>query len=932
MRTIFASVFAGAMFMLTGSAALATDPKATRFYEDALGRYEKKDLAGAILQLKNALKSDSEMLAAHLLLGRALLESGDAVAAEVEFDSALRLGVSRAEVLVPLGRAYLRQGKYAMLLERITPEGLPITGQTDVLVLRASAQTESGNLKEALRILDQARSLDPGSLSVRLAQITVLIRAGELVRAGEIADEALKSSPQDPIAWNAKGSILHLKGDLSGALSAYGKAADLDKKYLDPRVTRAGLFIDLGRFDEAAREVNEILGQEPREPRGNYLKSVIAANRGDTKAMKDALAKVVELLDPVDPSVLALNRQMLFLACLAHYELGNGEKAQEKLSTYLKHYPGEPGPTKLLASVLLDRGDRARALSLLEPLLDSTPNDPRVLSLLATGYMQDKNFRRASELLDQALRSSGGAGDIRTSLGLSLIGSGKAEMGLEQLQQAFAKDPKQIRAGIALTLLYLRTGQAKRALAVIDTVVKNDPANLAALNLLGTAEVAAGDRSGGRKTFEQVLARDSGDLRAILNLARLDTLEKQYDAARRRLSELVKNDIKNVDAMIELAAVEERSGHAKDAIRWLEKARAEPAGILRAGLALGDLHMRAGSFDLAQNVAKESLARIPENLPLLALLTHAQLAKGDRKGAQETLKDMTRFANYDPMAQYEIARLQVAAGNDSGAAYSLEKALSSRADLLPALVLFAEIDIRRRDFAKAEQRIKALAAQHSASGLPLRLQGDLAMARGQFAAAINNYSNALKKQNNAEIALRLFGAHLASGELAKGVAGLEKWNKEHPGDLLVLRTIGDGYLRLGRLSEARGAYSMLLKARPDDPYVLNNLAQIAFKLKDPGAIEIAERAYGLRSTDPLVIDTLGWILVSQGQIERGVGLLRDARLRSPGNPEIRYHLAVGLQKNNRSAEAREELNEALKLGVDFDGVDEARKLQKQWAH
>lgn len=32
-----------------------TDSKASRFYEDALGRYEKHDMPGAIIQLKNAL-------------------------------------------------------------------------------------------------------------------------------------------------------------------------------------------------------------------------------------------------------------------------------------------------------------------------------------------------------------------------------------------------------------------------------------------------------------------------------------------------------------------------------------------------------------------------------------------------------------------------------------------------------------------------------------------------------------------------------------------------------------------------------------------------------------------------------------------------------------------------------------------------------------
>ena len=66
-----------------GHAAL--DPKASQLYEDALVRYEKKDLKGAIIQLKNAIQIDRKMLPVHLLLGRALLADGEFNAAEAAF-------------------------------------------------------------------------------------------------------------------------------------------------------------------------------------------------------------------------------------------------------------------------------------------------------------------------------------------------------------------------------------------------------------------------------------------------------------------------------------------------------------------------------------------------------------------------------------------------------------------------------------------------------------------------------------------------------------------------------------------------------------------------------------------------------------------------------------------------------------------------------
>ena len=61
---------------LTPMVGLGADSKASKYYEDALVRYEKKDVAGAIIQLKNALQIDKSMLPVQMLLGKALLQTG----------------------------------------------------------------------------------------------------------------------------------------------------------------------------------------------------------------------------------------------------------------------------------------------------------------------------------------------------------------------------------------------------------------------------------------------------------------------------------------------------------------------------------------------------------------------------------------------------------------------------------------------------------------------------------------------------------------------------------------------------------------------------------------------------------------------------------------------------------------------------------------
>lgn len=911
--------------------AMAADPKASRFYEDALARYEKKDLNGAIVQLKNALQADRSMLAAHVLMGKLLQAKGDLPAAEAAFEEALRLGVNRGEVIVPLGQIYLLQGKYEVLLERITTAGLSPALQAEVLVTRANAQNERGDHSAATRSLEEARLANPNSPSVRLAQIALHLRNGDLARAGSLSEEAAIQAPNDAAVWNARGSVLHMNGDVSGALSSYGKAISINTTYLDPRIARAGLYIDLGRWSEAGSDVSELQRNAADDPRVAYLRSLVAANKGDSDTVRKSLADITKALDQAPAALLNANRQMLFLAGLAHAGQGNQEKATDHLSNYLRQYPGEPGPTKLLASIYLDKGDSTRVISLMSALLRSHPNDSRALSLLASAHMLEKNYRQATTLLDQAVKSSGGSNDIRTDFALSLVATGRGEKGIEQLQQVIAKDARQARAGLALATLLMHDGQIKRALEVVEAMVKADPTNLTALNMAGIVRLATGDTAGARKAYDQVLTKDPSYQAAILNLARLDSREGKIDIARQRLSSLLKQDGTNVDAMIESAAVEEKAGRVADAVRWLEKARAQPRGAQRAGSLLAELHLRTGNSDQALTVAKDNVARSPESLPALAMLARTQLLARDVRSARQTLADMTRYANYDPDAQLQIARLQMSAANDSGAAYSLEKALNTRPEWLPAMVLYTEVNIAQRDYAKAEQRIRAIAEKYPGDASISRLQGDLALSRGQHGAAITAYTSGLKKNSPPDLPLRIFQAHLANGDLSKGLAFLERWNKDHPGTPAVLRTLGDAQLRAGNLPAARNAYEQLLKNNPDDVDALNNLAQTALKQNDKAASGFAERAVDLRPNDAGTIDTLGWILVQQGRLEQGLALLRDARLRSPENPEIRYHLAVALNLAGRKNEAREEINQSLKAAVAFHGIEEARKLQSELA-
>ena len=104
----------------------------------------KGDSKAAIIQLKNALQIDPGMLPVQVLLGKALLKNGEAASAELALLESLRLGVNRAEVVVPLAQALMAQGKLKLLLEQqsLLPAGLPPGAQMEIQLLRAAAHAD----------------------------------------------------------------------------------------------------------------------------------------------------------------------------------------------------------------------------------------------------------------------------------------------------------------------------------------------------------------------------------------------------------------------------------------------------------------------------------------------------------------------------------------------------------------------------------------------------------------------------------------------------------------------------------------------------------------------------------------------------------------------------------------------------------------------
>jgi putative PEP-CTERM system TPR-repeat lipoprotein len=921
------TVFLAGTALLHPGAAAAQSAGASRNYEQALTEFRNGNLEQAVIALKQALEEAPSLLPAHVLVARVYLSVGEPAAAEDALKRARSLGAD-PEIVWPLrAEALFAQTKYAELLALTPQSGLGADAQATVHFYRGQSHLEKSDFLNAELEFNKAAALTPSVAMPQVALAMSALRQGDIFKAEARAIKATRVAPDDAGAWNVIGDVRHVQGELAAAVEAYDTALDREPKHYDARLSRAGVLLDLGRFEESEQDVQALREARPLDPRPVYLESVLLAKRKRSTEAREALRRAAALLDEMGAVALDRSMQLVLLAGLANFELGDLEQAQGHLSRYVERYPGQPGPRKLLGAVLLRNGRHAEAISVLEPALQKAPNDYKLLSLLGTAYMDSGRHGIATRYLEKAATLSYGAPEVRARLALSRVGAGFEQQGLQELWDLFHEKPEQYQSiGLTLAALELKRGNFERASEVAERLREADDANLTVLNILGAARLGAGDLAAARVHFERVLALDGKFFPARVNLARLEAQQGNLDQARAIYLEALKQRPESVQAMVDLARLERRRGNANDSMRWLQKAQGTEPNSRAVALAMVDLLIDSGDTPEAQRIAREAQAREPEDMEVLEALARTHLRSNRNELALGVYEEMARAAGFNADALYRVARLQADAGGDGVAMYSLSKALSADAAHLPSRLMLTRLQIRAGKLEEAAAGAEALLANRPDLASAHRLQGDVLMASGRAPDAVARYRRALELEPGSQHALRVYGATAVAGEQRSAREFLEGWVRDHPDDLVALRAMADGQLGAGQLDEARSSYEAILEKLPTDAATLNNLAFILDRQSDAGALDMARRALAAAPEDPAVLDTVGWMMVRRGDVEAGLRHLRDAHSRAASNPEIRFHIASALAALERPEEARQELRRALESPLPFEGIADAKAL------
>jgi putative PEP-CTERM system TPR-repeat lipoprotein len=585
----------------------------------------------------------------------------------------------------------------------------------------------------------------------------------------------------------------------------------------------------------------------------------------------------------------------------------------------------------MLGAALLAKGQPHVALTLVGPMVATTA-DPGILGIAAEANRLMGRLGQARALAQRGLKLDQKNGDLLLSLARTDLASGARQRAIAGLESVIALEPANSRADETLVFVLLGKDEIDRAEQVASALARRRPDAASTYVLQGAVQISKKDFTGARASLDRALQLDPGNLDAIEAMADVDAAEKKPDRRRERISRLLERNNQNIGALLALAKLDLAQGRQEESVTTIRRALSEQPESGNALLMLADLQYRNGQIEQAVITARQAYQLHPFDTRTVAALGTAQLAVGDTTGAILTLTKLTTLQPDVVSGYLRLAGAQLAAGNVKAAEATMLAALGKNPKDRGAKALLADIYLREGELDRAQELAAQVQKENPKDALGYRIQGDVLLARKDFAHAFDAYRKAAAVKLTGALLVKMHQAQRGGRGGAVSDEPLRAWVAKNPQDVEVRFYLAGIIDESGRHKEAAEQYREILRREPNSPRALNNLAWALHAAGDKRALEYARHAVELAPKSAIAVDTFGWVLLGQGNLAEGVPALLKAVGLDESNPEIRYHLVQGLFKIGDERRAREELRTVLASNKPFPQLAEARALAAKLGH
>lgn len=358
--------------------------------------------------------------------------------------------------------------------------------------------------KQALAMLERLSAPDQNVAAARRALAAIASAAEAHDRAAAEAAEAHRLAPNDEsAAVMAARLAARTQGGLASAITLLEQFLVREPKSLEARFTLARLLLQAGRVDDAQKQFEAALAQDPDNPVILFSLAQVAAQAGQNGVAQQYLQRYIDL-----PADIARDNAiaMLFMGQIAEED----KRYEDAIRWYARVDAGEQADVARIRQALLlgrlKRVDEALAL-LREPAADEARMRSRLIAVQAQVLREAGRYAEAFKVLDDGLKRLPDDTDLLYDHAMAAEKINRIDVLEASLRKLIEAKPDHAHAynalGYTLADRNLRLSEAQR---LIEKALELAPDDAHILDSMGWVLFRRGDLEGAIRYLRKAFA------------------------------------------------------------------------------------------------------------------------------------------------------------------------------------------------------------------------------------------------------------------------------------------------------------------------------------------------------------------------------------------------------------------------------------------
>ncbi|MBF0117766.1 MAG: tetratricopeptide repeat protein [Desulfobacterales bacterium] len=933
-----------ALLLLTSACNLflSNEEKGEKYYKKGLKSIEEKNTQDALIHFKNAVQKNPYHAKARYQLGLLYIQSDQLYMAVRELNLALMQNPDLNEARKTLAILSYQNQAYAQAIPLCKKLIENIGNDLEILIIWGNSLLNTKNNKEARQVLDRAVKAFPENAPAKIQLAHALILDNQFDSARELMETAAKKALKD-ISVQTSLALFYEEIKLNELsekkfIEIYTSFPDNPDSYL----SFADFYIRQKRISEAENIVKKAINLKIYEPKFFYTLAKIQNTKGDYESAIQSLKEGVKIAKDKDEEIsrLLLADYFIFLKRFS--------EARAVYEEMINKWPKlSPVKTKI-AEILLAEKRYDIAQKQIDEILAENGNNARGNLLKGLLYMKDGKIADARKYFSKSRDLNPDSPDGHYYFGLTFLDEGDYKISMSEVLKAIEKDPDSMQAQLALAYIYYKTGKASSALDTLKIILNEQPSNYKARALRGIVYQELKNYNEAILDYKYIIENSKDAYDISINRFRLADIYLFYgniDYAQKEFELTLDNYPDPVKPIEKIASIYEIRGEFDKAIKLCDDYLAKNPDNLQIHLFKINIFIRQKDYNKAETILLKLIEKNPKSDQIVILAAKLYNFQKDYSKTVSMFKKAIEINPQNIEAYMELSATFKELKQPDKAAETYEALLKINPSFVPAIndlaYLYADLNTnidRAQELAiKAKQMMPDSPEVADTLGLVYFKKGSYFMAKKYISEALDKKPNdpfflyhmgTLEyKENNIRKALEFFNKSVKAGIDKNELINAKQLIQEIE-SIIEKMEIAKKYYDSGEPKKAIQLYEELVKFNGFYEGAASELSSVYADLGEnlDMALDLATKSLKARPENPYLLDTLGLIYLKKGTILMAQKYFNEAIRIKPAFSTFHYHLGVLLHKQKNFTQAKEELQKAIQLGLNQKHLEDAKKL------